>query len=65
MINLINFLLVIEVIACIGLLGFLFAKLHKHTKKSPAEKALEAHLVELEAAAQAAKQETKKQKPKK
>lgn len=46
--TIINWLLLLEVLACIGLLVWLLRRAHHHVKKSPASQALEQHLKDLE-----------------
>jgi len=46
--TIINWLLLLEVLACIGLLIWLFRRAHHHVKKSPALQALEQYLKDLE-----------------
>lgn len=62
--GIINWLLLIEVIACAVLVVWLVRRAHKHVKKNPAQVALEQHLAELEAE-KVHRQKTAKAKSKK
>lgn len=46
--SLINWLLLFEVLASIGIILWIFKRMHKHAKHSPAEIALKKHLQDLE-----------------
>lgn len=57
--TLIQWLLIAEVFAAIGIVIWLFRRMHKHAKHSPAQAALTKHLQELELAKQ--QKESKKE----
>lgn len=52
--TLIEFIVAIEILVGVALLVWLIRKAHRHAKTSPAERALQLHLQELQAAKEAA-----------